>query len=105
MMYGSEEFEAAPILSRRRGRVRRPARRGRQRTPETVSAKHGSQRRTATLLIAALAAACGSSPVWAASWDPIPGVAGSGDGVVNGGSGVWDPFSANWTADGGFTNA
>src|SRR5437762_14060733 len=39
-----------------------------------------------------------------ASWDPVPGIAGAGDGVVNGGSGTWDLFAPNWTNDGGFTN-
>jgi len=40
----------------------------------------------------------------AASWDPFPGVAGPGDGVVNGGSGNWDLTTANWTLDGGLSN-
>src|SRR5256885_6848648 len=39
-----------------------------------------------------------------ASWDPVPGVIGAGDGVINGGSGTWDVFAPNWTRDGGFTN-
>ncbi|HEY7119602.1 MAG TPA: autotransporter-associated beta strand repeat-containing protein, partial [Tepidisphaeraceae bacterium] len=38
------------------------------------------------------------------NWDPVPGFAGAGDGVVNGGGGNWDVFSPNWTNDGGFSN-
>ena len=40
----------------------------------------------------------------AASWDPVPGT-GVGDGVVNGGGGIWDLASFNWTSTGGATNS
>src|SRR4051794_7171254 len=40
----------------------------------------------------------------AASWDPVPGIAGPGDGIVQGGGGLWNLFSPNWTSDGGFNN-
>jgi autotransporter-associated beta strand protein len=39
------------------------------------------------------------------TWDINPGTVGSGDGIVTGGSGVWEnQGEANWTTDGGLNN-
>jgi autotransporter-associated beta strand protein len=54
-------------------------------------------------LVGGLLAGAGGS-LRAASWDTLPGVAGPGDGIVNGGSGLWDLSTANWTFDSGFNN-
>lgn len=60
----------------------------------------------ASVALAAVAAVHGldGNRASAATWDPIPGIAGAGDGTVSGGSGVWDVFTPNWTIDGGLTN-
>src|SRR5688572_3048241 len=59
-------------------------------------------RKKLTLVAAASLALHGASD--AAEWDPIPGVAGPGNGVVDGGPGLWDLFSPNWTTSGGASN-
>src|SRR5258706_12485502 len=61
----------------------------------------GTVNRASTAVCAAL---LGTALVQGASWDPVPGVIGAGDGIINGGSGTWDLFAPNWTSDGGFTN-
>lgn len=59
------------------------------------------------LAMAACTAMMGTlaSHAGAASWDPVPGIAGPGDGIVQGGGGLWNLFSPNWTNDGGFNNS
>src|SRR5258706_5602943 len=61
----------------------------------------GTVNRASTAVCAAL---LGTALAQGASWDPVPGVIGAGDGIINGGSGTWDLFAPNWTSDGGFTN-
>jgi autotransporter-associated beta strand protein len=39
-----------------------------------------------------------------ASWDTVPGSGPVGDGVLNGGAGIWDLTTFNWSNDGGITN-
>src|SRR5258706_16306777 len=61
----------------------------------------GTVNRASTAVCAAL---LGTALAQGASWDPVPGVIGASDGIINGGSGTWDLFAPNWTSDGGFTN-
>jgi fibronectin-binding autotransporter adhesin len=72
----------------------------------TYTARRRKLARAALAVAAALAPVRGGSvgQAWAASWDTVPGVSGSGDGVVNGGTGAWDLITPNWTNDGGLTN-